>query len=122
VNLILFCTWDHFCLANGVFLAETGGEFPCCTFIEKMRNNYVQGIYKEDSHEAISSARLGLALCLQSNKRSLNSVFHLPNEIYTVVEDEIVAMNPDCPRCYHYGFHITGMRKLPFAILNHLHH
>jgi hypothetical protein len=33
--------------------------------------------YKDESHEDMSSAKLALALCLQSRNNSWNSFFHL---------------------------------------------
>jgi hypothetical protein len=41
-------------------------------------------IYEEASHDAISSAGLGLALYLHNKKRSQNSIFHLAKEINTL--------------------------------------
>jgi hypothetical protein len=76
----------------------------------------------EASYENMSSARLGLALCLHNKKRSRNSIFHLLKEIRTVAENEVVTMDPDRPRCYHCDFHETAMGEMSFAIFNHLYH
>jgi hypothetical protein len=75
------------CSVDILFELKQEGNSPTILLVTKEKEKgYVQGIYKGNSHEAMSSARLGLALCLHNKKRSLKSFFHLTKEIYTMLK------------------------------------